>query len=356
MAIISASVSSGSPISASVTGGGGVVYTSTGSGSSPISVSVQGGAQSASSSGESSSTPKQSYVIAPEKPPGMIYFSTRLETGTFGMAVRSSTGYVAVMWWDGTTNTYGTGAASSYFLITKIVPTTSFYARSAPKSVYVWPTTSASLIQYGSITGFSCPGRKITAMSLADCTALTALTVDSNLMEHLDLTRCSAISSLACYGNRLRSLDITTCTGLVSLYCQNNLLSYLDVTLATGLLTLQCNDNQIGSLNLTYSTLLAELFVYNNLLTSLTIAGSPFLASLNCSGNRLTTLRAIGISLDSTYGANIENNLLSASALNQFYSDLAVGGDAPIYVAGNIGTTSDDPSIATGRGYQVYGT
>jgi hypothetical protein len=289
----------------------------------------------------------------------MIYLSTCLDSGTFSVSVRSSTGYVAVMWWDGTNSVFGSGNSSSYITVSKTIPTATAYVRSSPKTSYIWSTTSAgSGLQSGDITGFSCPSKKIIALSVSDCTAMTALSCDGNLMEFLDISRCSALTSLTCYGNRLRSLDITPCTLLAYLYCQSNLLTTLDVTKSPLLRTLQCNDNSIASLNLSLSTALLELFCYNNLLTSLSITTSPSLTSLNCSNNRLTSLRAIGCSLYSPYGGNIESNLLSSAALNQFYSDLGQAGSvsAPLFVAGNTGISGDTPSIATGKGYAVNGS
>ena len=264
------------------------------------------------------------------------------------------------MWWDGTNQLIGNGNSSSYFQVTKSVPTTTSYQKSSPKSVYIWPTSlgANSYLQSGDITGLSCPSKKIIALSVSDCTAMTALSCEGNSMEFLDISRCSALTTLTCYGNRLRSLDITTCTLLAYLYCQSNLLTALDVSKSPLLRTIQCNDNSIASLNLSINTALIELFCYNNLLTSLAVATSPSLTSLNCSNNRLTSLRAVGCRLYSPYGGNIESNLLSGAALDQFYTDLGLSGTAgvPLYVAGNTGISSDTPSIATGKGYTVNGS
>jgi len=348
-----------STVSVSVAGSS-LVSASVGSSSSVISATATGGVFS---SGESSSTSTsqqpQAFSIAPGKPPGMIYLSTCLDSGTFSASVRSSTGYVQAMWWDGVTSGYGSGNSSSYITVSRAVPTTSAYIKSSPKTVYIWPTTNTLAgLQSGDITGFSCPSKKIIALSVSDCTAMTSLSCDGNSMEFLDVSRCSALTTLTCYGNRLRSLDITPCTLLTHLYCQSNLLTTLDVTKSPLLRTLQCNDNSIASLNLSLSTALLELFCYNNLLASLAITTSPSLTSLNCSNNRLTSLRAVGCRLYSPYGGNIESNLLSSAALDQFYSDLGQAGSAsaPLFVAGNAGISGDTPSIATGKGYAVNGS
>jgi hypothetical protein len=76
---------------------------------------------------------------------------------------------------------------------------------------------------------------------------------------------------------------------------------------------------------------------------------------LDCSSNSLTSLRATGVSLRGEGGCSIANNQLAAAALNQFYTDLAAG-TALIVVSGNPGTSGDDPTIATAKGYTIIGS
>lgn len=103
----------------------------------------------------------------------------------------------------------------------------------------------------------------------------------------------------------------------------------------------------------------------------------------NVSGNDITSLRSEGVSLLSSPGVyqygyqtgtypyynyipgfyvpgameqgNLSNNSLGAAALDQFYTDLAIGSGA-LYVEGNPGIASDTPAIATAKGYTVYGS
>lgn len=78
-----------------------------------------------------------------------------------------------------------------------------------------------------------------------------------------------------------------------------------------------------------------------------------------CQNNQLTSVRAIGRSIGGSgsyyVGADLSNNSLNAAALDQFYTDLAANA-GHIKVDGNPGVSSDDPSIATAKGYTVYGT
>jgi hypothetical protein len=101
--------------------------------------------------------------------------------------------------------------------------------------------------------------------------------------------------------------------------------------------------------------------------------------AFNVSGNQIASLRAESVSLSSApgywqyisynypYGPNyayapgvmeqgdLSGNSLDAASLDQFYTDLSSGSGA-LYVAGNPGIASDTPTIATAKGYTVYGS
>ena len=134
---------------------------------------------------------------------------------------------------------------------------------------------------------------------------------------------------------------------------------------ASGSLTyLYCNNNSLTSLDVSGLTALTALYCSGNSLTSLDVSGLTALTSMDCSGNSLTSLRAVGVAPTGYYstsfaqylgGFDLRNNSLSASALNQLYTDLA-NGTGILIVGGNPGTASDDPTIATAKGYTVYGS
>lgn len=105
----------------------------------------------------------------------------------------------------------------------------------------------------------------------------------------------------------------------------------------------------------------------------------------NVSGNGLTQLRAENVTLGSTAGTppsggynvgsypyytwvpynpgspataeqgNLSANALSAAALDQFYTDLDAG-SGDLFVTDNPGIVGDDPTIATDKGYTVFGS
>ena len=55
-------------------------------------------------------------------------------------------------------------------------------------------------------------------------------------------------------------------------------------------------------------------------------------------------------------GIGVAGQNLTASALDQLYTDLGSTNNGYIFVNGNPGTSTDTPSIATNKGYIVYGT
>jgi hypothetical protein len=112
------------------------------------------------------------------------------------------------------------------------------------------------------------------------------------------------------------------------------------------------------------------------------IAGVPGgqFDGFDLSDNSLTQVRSEGVTLASSGGALtggyapygywwwgpffspidaengiISDNLLSAEALDQFYTDLDAG-TGSLFVAGNPGIDADDPTIATAKGYAVFGS
>jgi surface protein len=75
-------------------------------------------------------------------------------------------------------------------------------------------------------------------------------------------------------------------------------------------------------------------------------------AAFCVSANSLTRMRATGINVS----VNISQCMLGANSLNEVYSNLSANGTGKtITVTGNYGTASDDPSIATAKGWTVTG-
>jgi Leucine-rich repeat (LRR) protein len=273
------------------------------------------------------------------------------------LSVRTSTGYAAVMWWDGSVSIYGNGMASAFMTAQKSVPTSGNWSRSAPKQIYIWPCSPGTAIYSGSITGLSCSSRKLTALSVADCGNLTSLDCSTNVIDYIDLRNCDSLQELFCYGNNIGSLDLSQLPALVSLYCQNNYFTSLSLTTNTKLETLQCDHNQLTGLTLTNNTLLQNLYCHDNDIYGLSLSTNTRLKNLNCSSNRILTFSiGAGTAMSGMFGCNLSYNLLDATVLNAFYTALGQVSSGTLFVSGNPGSNGDTPSIATAKGYTVYGT
>jgi hypothetical protein len=251
---------------------------------------------------------------APAGEPFATLVSTK-STGDVSGSALSTTGYIKVEWWDSTTNVYGTGVAGTDISWSKAA------GGAGSKTLLIYPSDASGNLS-GSLTGLYCIGNSLTSLDISGLTALTVLNCIDNSLTSLDVSGLTALTELECSSNSLTSLNVSGCTALTGLYC-------------------------IG-----------------NSLTSLDISGLTALTVLNCIDNSLTSLRAqnVGFSggyyfhyYNATYAASIKNNQLGAAALDQFYTDLAAG-DSPLLVFNNPGTTGDDPSIATNKGYTVYGS
>jgi hypothetical protein len=256
---------------------------------------------------------------APPADPFATLVSTK-STGNVSGQANSTTGYIKVEWWDSTTNVYGTGAAGNSISWSKAA------GGDGQKTLRIYPSDAS-----GNLSG-----------------ALTILGCSSNSLTSLDVSGLTALTLLACNNNSLTSLDVSGLTALTTVDCQFNSLTSLDVSGLTALTILDCSSNS---------------------LTSLDVSGLTALTVLFCSSNSLTSLRAVGVVFNAGKWKNkkkgiavgeqaIDNNLLNAAALNQFYTDLGATtpGTGFLNVRNNPGTATHDPTIATNKGYVVFDT
>jgi len=348
-------------------------------------------------------------------PPGMARLVTVQDSGTVSFRARSTTGYIAALWWDGSVQVFGSGSAGSDVTVSKSVPSSGNWSKSAPKEIFIWSCTAGNATQSGDLTGLDCWDTAITSLNVSGLTALTTLYCWGTAIASLNVSGLTALTTLYCNGcTAITSLNVSGCTALTTLYCndctaiaslnvsgltaltaigcfQCTSLTSLNVSGCTALTGLDCNGcTAIASLNVSGLTALTTLYCGGNTaltslnvsgctalttlycndctaITSLNVSGLTALTTLYCGGcTSLTSLRAVGVA-PSGYGnasattgyvnISVFNANLSAAALNQLYTDLGtVTYAATIGVAGNPGTASDDPTIATAKGYTVYGS
>ena len=329
-------------------------------------------------------------------PPGMARLVTVQDSGTVAFDAHSTTGYIAARWWDGSVQVFGSGDPGENVTVSKSVPSSGNWSKSAPKEIFIWSCTAGNATQSGDLTFLSAfQQQHLTSLNVSGLTALTQLGCAFTALASLNVSGCTALTTLGCNNcASLASLNVSGCTALTVLDCSVTALASLNVSGLTALTTLSCYSTLLTSLNVSGLTALTTLNCTNaslaalsvsecTALTSLNCFGCTSLASLNVSGctalttlecracTSLASLRAVGVA-PSVYGNasnypfvsgpsyfNISTNNcnLSAAALNQLYADLGtVTYAATIGVAGNPGTASDNPTIATAKGWIVYGS
>jgi Leucine-rich repeat (LRR) protein len=275
--------------------------------------------------GTNASVPVQGVFLGPIQvfPTGTAAdpFATLVSTKSTGNVAgnaNSTTGYIKVEWWDSTSNVYGTGVAGNNIAWSKAA------GGAGEKTLRIYPSDASGNLD-GALTILNCSNNSLTSLDVSGLTALTYLDCSNNSLTSLDVSGLTALTYLECNNNSLTSLDVSGLTALTYLECSNNSLTSLDVSGLTSLTFLYCNNNSLTSLR-------AVGFV------GIAVYTSPFTPST--SGYDAT---AIG------------NNNLSASALNQFYADLAdiTPSYALLFVGQNPGIESHDPSIATAKGWVV---
>ena len=259
---------------------------------------------------------------------GGARFVTIQTAGTTYITVRSNTGYFTVRWWDGTTNTYGTGSTANTFTGSKALPSSGAYSGGAPKEIYIWPSTSAGVYTQGAQLTFLSPSSYLIDLDCDNNPALTALNLSWYYGHSLSFQNLPALTSIAIYngGGFGKTVDLSGLLALTSVQFINTGLEKLLLPAAANLHSLMTDGN-----------------------------------------SNLNEIRAVGVSGAGTYwskwsyssGISVVNNDLSAAALNQFFTDLAAAdsnANSPyIFVSGNPGSATCNTSIATNKGYAVLG-
>lgn len=148
---------------------------------------------------------------------------------------------------------------------------------------------------------------------------------------------------------------------LTTLFLYDNQLTSFDGAGLSSVTSLNLSNNQLTSFDGTGLSLLTSLTLSYNQLTSFDGTGLSSLVFLYFSDNPLATFE--NLSLPVCEAVDVQNNNLPSAELDELYTSLGVNpGTVPpwhltgIYVAGNPGTTGDDPSIATAKGHTVYGS
>jgi hypothetical protein len=93
-----------------------------------------------------------------ELPEGYLGMEFRDGAGNVSFRIKTTTGYAAVLWWDGTVTMHGSGAPLSNIAPSKEVASTGSWRQSAPKPVVIWSCVSAtSAVRSGDVYNISMP-------------------------------------------------------------------------------------------------------------------------------------------------------------------------------------------------------
>jgi hypothetical protein len=287
------------------------------------------------------------------KPRGMAWMMSTKASGSISISATTASGFFTVRWWDGQVQVVGPASAASPLFATRAISSTGDWSGSSPKEVYVW---AGNRTQSGELLSLSAASAGAVFLDVSGCESLESLNCATNSLSSLDLSRTPSLRFLYCQSNSLQVLDTSLLPLLRELYCQANGLPSLNLAGNRRIEVLQCNNNQLTGLSLDGLTALTRLYCHYNLLTLLDLRPATSLREVNCVGNLLTSVRAAGLRLSGALAGVFSQNQLSAQALNLLYSDLAATTGGSLYVSSNPGTSSDTTSIATSKGYTIYGS
>lgn len=310
------------------------------------------------------------------------------QPNAFSLAlVFTSTGYFKIEWWDGTTQivapfgikylvmSFNQQVLGNGGTFSKIV--TSQYD-GVPKDVRIYSCTSGGT-KSGSISAIKFSESSVSFIDLSQATSLTHADLtgqysasyygDSANKVALDIVLNSNITNLSVSGCNMTALDLNGCSSLVNLSVGVNLLAdyyFLD-PVRTQLQNLEAGQLSTAYADLSYMTSLQKAYMYFSTESEINIQGCSSLVRFLAQGSsNLTDIYADGVggamnySTYSTYssfasGFQISNCNLSAAALDALYAAIDYGSGV-IVVGGNPGASSDDPTIATAKGWTVYGS
>ena len=201
-------------------------------------------------------------------------------------------------------------------------------------------------------------GNQLTTFSGAGLSALTYLNLQNNQLTTFSGTGLSSLSELNLAVNQLTTFSGTGLSSLEYLILWSNQLTTFSGEGLSSLFGLNLESNQLTTFSGAGLSALTELSLYSNQLTTFSGEGLAALIYLIINDNQLTSVDMADVVLGASDGSDFSSNLLNGAALNAFYTSLGVdlGATGIINVTGNPGTATDNPAIATAKGYTIIGT
>lgn len=216
----------------------------------------------------------------------------------------------------------------------------------------------------GKIAFFFCNSEGLTSLDASQCPALNAILCEGTALTHLDVSNNPSLTFLYCRDNKLTSLNVSRCPALEEINCEYNKLTILNASGCKNLKTIWGYANDFTSIDVSGCTVLRTLSCGKNNLTSIDVSECTELGALYCYHTNITSL---DISKNTKLKQLVCNDCqLSASALNQIFSDLPQGyksyqiddstwmSGTNIYIGNNPGSDSCNRKIAEDKKWTIY--
>jgi hypothetical protein len=319
------------------------------------------------------------------KPPlGTNKLSVGITTnsGSLSISMQTSTGFGKIEWWDGTTtSTLGSGNPAFTFSSSKTLTAAS------GKVITAFATNGLGGVD-GSVTSITNYNSNNGVVDVSDGTDVTSISLNGADFRNVDWTTLRSLHSISAgnatwdatprleycplqslfaVGSNIVDLDFGVQPSLTVVYMPSStLLKSINVSGCSALNTLSISQALFQTLDLKNLSALSNAYVGDcpNLHT-IDISGCALLGRGDFRNNALTTVYAKGCSPSAgkykykpIAGLNLDNNLLSATAINNLFDDLdpadPVFYQVPLLiVSNNPGSATCDPTIATAKGYVV---
>jgi hypothetical protein len=303
-----------------------------------------------------------------------IYLTSNKSSGSLEMSFKTTTGFLLITWWDGTTEQIGDGE------VVWLYPEKAITNGAEPKDVIIVSCNSSG-VKSGTFTDVLINSQTISKFNTGLCESLIAIDLQDNSLTTLDLTRCDHLVTLDLGNNSsLASLDVDNLTEMQLLHINDTLISNITFVDLINVQELDTTNTPINNLNVSALTQLGFLYAggTSNLetltlgslaeLSSIEVMNSPSLTTLDMSqcpnisyvgahNCGLTSINATGVAgVFDFCEIYIYNNYLTKTAIDTLFTGLGTVGSpgfATIDVQNNPGSATCDTTIAENKNWTV---
>ena len=228
--------------------------------------------------------------------------------------IGTTTGYINVSYWDGTSEILGDGTPFDYqgekpqgliwFLKdidgndnytdrTFTIISCDQYGNSSGSILGVAVNQNYDIIDFSTLTNLQyldVSESQITSIDVSGLTNLKTLRFGNTEITSIDVLSLTNLQYLDANGTLITSLNASGLSSLQRLYFAKSQISTVNISGCTGLIQINAHNSQIGSINLSGLTNLQYLDVSSTQITSLNLTGLSNLIDLYCSSLAITSL------------------------------------------------------------------